>query len=109
MLSEMLKLPAYGMKQLTPATSSIIAIHGLQGDPAATWTESTTKKFWLKDFLPTDLSSARIMTFGYNADVAFSKSTSDIDDHTTSLLNCVVDKREGNGVGSSILVLRVLY
>ena len=49
------------------------------------------------------------MTFGYEANAAFSKSTSDIDDHATSLLYCVVDKREEFEVKFPILVLRVLY
>ena len=49
------------------------------------------------------------MTFGYDANAAFSSSMSDIDDHASSLLSCVIDKREGNDVIFSILVLRVLY
>lgn len=95
--------------QLTLATSSVVAVHGLQGHSATTWTESKTKKFWLKDFLPTNLNSARIMTFGYNADAAFSSLTSDMDDHASNLLVNLVDKREGNDVCISIIVLRILY
>ena len=49
------------------------------------------------------------MTFGYNADAAFSSSTSDIDDHAQSLLNSVVDRREGSNVSFSMFVLRVKY
>ena len=93
----------HGVSQLTLAACSIIAIHGLEGHPATAWTDPKTKKFWLKDFLPTNLSSARIMTFGYNADAAFSSAMSDIDDHATDLLVNVVDKREGSDVSHSIM------
>ena len=34
------------------------------------------------------------MTFGYNADWAFGKTTADIRDHATSLLSSLLDKRE---------------
>ena len=34
------------------------------------------------------------MTFGFNADAAFGKSTSDVIDHAKSLLSSLVDKRE---------------
>jgi hypothetical protein len=39
------------------------------------------------------------MTFGYNADVAFGNTTSDIIDHAKDLLSCLVDKREEDDVG----------
>lgn len=87
------------------AACSVVAIHGLGGGPVATWTEPETKTFWLKDFLPTNLSSARIMTFGYNADAAFSSTLGDIDAHATDLLVNVVDKREGSDVSCSIMYL----
>jgi len=35
----------------------------------------------LKDFLAQQISDARIMIFGYNADVTFGQSTSDVIDH----------------------------
>ncbi len=41
---------------------------------------------WLKDFLPNDLPNARIMLFGYNANVAFEPSTSGIHDQAEDLL-----------------------
>ncbi|KAI9773955.1 MAG: hypothetical protein M1839_001967 [Geoglossum umbratile] len=47
-----------------------------------------------RDFLPQDVPNARIMTFGYNADVAFGNTTSDITDHAKALLSSLVDKRE---------------
>ena len=57
--------------------------------------------FWLKDFLPLDIPNARVMTFGYNADVAFGNSTADILDHAKDLLSSLIDKREEVDVGCS--------
>ena len=59
---------------LTRAGSSIVAVHGLMGHAYDTWTDKATGKLWLQDFLPTSdcidkIPNARIMTFGYDADV----------------------------------------
>ncbi|CCA75798.1 hypothetical protein PIIN_09786, partial [Serendipita indica DSM 11827] len=45
----------------------IVAIHGLDGHREKTW---STKKsiLWLRDLLPTDLSNARVLSYGYDAD-----------------------------------------
>lgn len=78
--------------------SSIVAVHGLNGDPKHTWT-SRSAAFWLQDFLPQDIPYARVMTFGYNADAAFGNTTADIVDHAKGLLSSLVDKREEDDVG----------
>ncbi|KAK5215750.1 hypothetical protein LTR47_009949 [Exophiala xenobiotica] len=72
----------------------IVAVHGLGGNAVNTWTHPKSKKCWLRDFLPQQIPDARIMTFGYNADVAFGQSTAEIIDHAKSLLVSLVDKRE---------------
>jgi hypothetical protein len=48
--------------------SSIVAVHGLGGGSCKTWTHRDGT-FWLHDLLPKDIINARIMTFGYDADV----------------------------------------
>jgi hypothetical protein len=62
-----------------PATSkflyySIVFVHGLTGDCIETWTyhnkSSGTTVCWPEDLLPSDIGGARIVTFGYDADVA---------------------------------------
>ena len=73
---------------------SIVAVHGLNGDPKDTWTSHQPNAFWLKDFLPLDVPNARVMTFGYNADAAFGKTTAEIVDHAKGLLSSLVDRRE---------------
>ena len=42
---------------------------------------------WLKDFLPKEVPDARILTFGYNSGLAFSGTTSKLDDFASLLLN----------------------
>jgi hypothetical protein len=69
-------------------------VHGLGGDAINSWTHPISKAFWLKDFLPRQVSDARIMTFSYDADIAFGRSTADITDHAKSLLASLIDKRE---------------
>ena len=63
---------------------SIIVVHGLNGDIYKTWTEGD--RLWLQDFLPLSIPEARIFTFGYNAGLAFSVSTSKIDGFAQHLL-----------------------
>ncbi len=46
---------------------SIIAVHGLAGGRISTWTDTKTGKMWLRDFLPSNIPEARIITFGYQA------------------------------------------
>lgn len=51
--------------------SSIVAVHGLYGNALQTWTSNLSKAIWLRDaeMLPKAVPNARIMTWGYNADV----------------------------------------
>ncbi len=43
-------------------------MHGLEGDPVNTWTDTQTGILWLRDLLPFNILPARILVFGYNAD-----------------------------------------
>ncbi|KAF8252486.1 hypothetical protein K440DRAFT_536358, partial [Wilcoxina mikolae CBS 423.85] len=70
---------------------SIVAVHGLGGHWSETWTENG--KLWLRDFLPSQLQSARIMSFGYNSDTALSMAVTDIDDVAAMLLERLDLKR----------------
>jgi predicted esterase len=65
--------------------SSVIAVHGLGGDKYDTWKDDG--KIWLREFLPAKVPNARIMTYGYNSVVAFSKSVTEIEDFAVDLLN----------------------
>jgi hypothetical protein len=52
-------------------TISIVLIHGLNGDSISTWTSTVTKSCWASDleFLPPLFPTARVLTFGYNANI----------------------------------------
>lgn len=54
---------------------SIISIHGLDGNPEDSWM-APNGKMWLRDFLPSIIPQARIMTYGYDADTKGSKPLS---------------------------------
>lgn len=51
------------------ARESIVAVHGLGGDAFRTWT-ARNGTFWLRDLLPAEVPSARVLSFGYNSDPA---------------------------------------
>ncbi|KAL7619842.1 hypothetical protein AAE478_010387 [Parahypoxylon ruwenzoriense] len=68
----------------------IVAVHGL--DPLnrhshakATWTADG--KLWLRDFLPKQVPQARILLFGYNANVAFRSASAGVREQAENLLN----------------------
>ena len=74
----------------------IVAIHGLNGHYLNTWTEKTAsgeQVNWLRDFLPKQIPSARIMSYGYNSAVQFSKSVADIGTFAEQLLNDLMSWR----------------
>jgi len=48
---------------------------------------------WLKDFLPQEVPTARVMLFGYNANVAFETSTAGVLEQAHNLLNRLYLKR----------------
>ena len=73
--------------------SSIVAVHGLCGDPFETWTEEISGKLWLRDFLPSQVPNTRIISYGYDSSVAFSKSEIKLADVAVDLLNRLNDER----------------
>ncbi|OQD80373.1 hypothetical protein PENANT_c036G02396 [Penicillium antarcticum] len=62
----------YGIRTLYEpenANVDIVFIHGLTGNRETTWSFKPTKQFWPQNLLPKDLPTARITTFGYDADI----------------------------------------
>ena len=73
-------------EQLSTESPDIVAIHGINGHPIKTWTHEKGA-FWLRDFLPEQIPGARVFSFGYDAQVAFTTSRARLDDYARSLLN----------------------
>ena len=46
--------------------ASIVAVHGLNGHRIKTWT-AKNNCFWLKECLPEDFKTARVLSYGYAA------------------------------------------
>ncbi|KAJ5628167.1 hypothetical protein N7490_010395 [Penicillium lividum] len=69
---------------------SIVFVHGLTGNRESTWTNKQSKAFWPKQLLPCDLPTARIWTFGYDADIIGAlrtASSNTLRDHGKSLMH----------------------
>jgi len=76
----------------------IIFVHGLRGHREKTWTDTSTKTevFWPRDILLGDMSTARVISWGYNANVVnFASSVSQLSvfGHAKSLLSDIADER----------------
>lgn len=83
------------MIQLT--VDSVIFVHGLTGNRHNTWTAKSENVFWPKDLLPADLPKTRIMTYGYDADIAHfwsMASQNRIGEHAGNLVNAIAQIRE---------------
>jgi hypothetical protein len=76
--------------------ASIVFVHGLTGNRETTWTHKQSKTFWPQTLLARDLPNARILTFGYDADIigALNAAGSNtLRDHGKSLANDVALRR----------------
>ncbi|KAF2193637.1 hypothetical protein K469DRAFT_691167 [Zopfia rhizophila CBS 207.26] len=73
----------YGIRVLHDpkfATVDIVFIHGLTGNAFKTWLCKENGVHWPRDLLKRDIDKARLMTFGYDADVVNFFSHADLDD-----------------------------
>lgn len=88
---------------------SVVALHGLTGHAWNTFTASlvdkqaglTMENNWLRESLPGLLQQhhqqkiyARVMTYGYNADVWMTKSVADLDVPVRGLLHALKVERQ---------------
>lgn len=110
---------------------STVAIHGLGADPEWTWRrqrrkqdkslcssggshageESDSHVSWLRDFLAEDFPTARVMTFGYNADWIGRSLKVTADERGIDLLNSIKDFKTEQEVwsGSNLVFMRREY
>jgi protein SERAC1 len=74
----------------------IVAVHGLNGHYLRTWSArgpDGAQVNWLRDFLPKQIPNARIMSYGYNSALQFSKSVADIFTFADQLLEALISRR----------------
>ncbi|KAH6986816.1 hypothetical protein EDB80DRAFT_590376 [Ilyonectria destructans] len=77
------------------SSRSIVAIHGLNGHREKTWT-AKNGVHWLRDLLPNDVPRARILCWGYDANIHAVSGTSSLllYDHARTLVSDLNRKRK---------------
>lgn len=88
------------------ATIDICFVHGLTGDRITTWTAQGQSDPWPKMFIPPKLSTARILTYGYDAYVVRSSvaGSNRLIDHATDFLNDLTTDRNSHNAASRPIV-----
>ena len=104
----------YGLFELNPDDQTdtpgeryavdFVSVHGITGDAYSTWT-AANGVFWLQDFLPKQFPGAKVYSFGYPADVFYSKSAAGLDMHARGLLELM--KAYGLGMVSQSFLYEV--
>lgn len=88
-----------------PPRADIVFIHGLGGSSHGTWLKNKDMNlFWPQTFLPLekDLSLARILTFGYNAELLHGRPSVSIFDFANDLLFSLKHKKGAGGMSLKI-------
>jgi hypothetical protein len=85
----------------------IIFVHGLTGNSFDTWLDKNANIYWPVDLLAKDIEDARILAFGYDADVTKfigAVGKNNIRDHASSLSKGLADLRADGASVSSFSV-----
>ncbi|KAF4222482.1 hypothetical protein CNMCM6457_001372 [Aspergillus fumigatiaffinis] len=88
------------------ATVDICFVHGLTGDRTTTWTAQGQSDPWPKTLLPSKLSTARILTYGYDAYVVRRSvaGSNRLIDHATNLLYDLTTDRDLHNAASRPII-----
>lgn len=94
------------MHECLDAAFDICFIHGLTGDRRTTWTSDQQSEPWPQKLLPSSISGARILTYGYDAySVRKTVVSSDrVLDHATNLLHDLTADRSSCNASSRPLI-----
>ena len=91
----------YGAKVLydggMEASVDIVFVHGLTGNAYNTWLHKDTRVHWPSELLRQDIPDARILSFGYDADIVNfwnPASNSRLSNHAENMVGDLVRKRE---------------
>ena len=93
--------PKYGIKELhsggTSASIDIVFVHGLTGNTYTTWLHKKSSVHWPSHLLKQDIPDARILSFGYDADIVKlwnPASNGRLSNHAENMVGALVRKRE---------------
>ncbi|MCJ1438195.1 hypothetical protein MMC27_007582 [Xylographa pallens] len=99
-----------GLKELYKADDAkvdTVFVHGLKGDREKTWTAKGVEHSWPQTLLPQIISQSRILTFGYDANIAnwFSVvSKNRLGNHAEGLLEAVASYRESDNTNDRYIL-----
>ena len=87
-----------------------MAVHGLRAHPIKSWMKGKGEGavMWLYHLLPKDLPNSRIMTYGYNSNLAKDASMGRIRDFAKGLLNAVDSYRTRGVYAYTVISYRLL-
>lgn len=87
-----------------PIAADIIAVTGLAAHAFGSWAHSA-QTMWLRDYLPKDVSDARVLIYGYPSQLHGNISRSILSDHNTNMIHRLLEMRESANV--CILFVRI--
>ncbi|KAK2035755.1 hypothetical protein LZ31DRAFT_601892 [Colletotrichum somersetense] len=87
--------PLYDAKN--GADVDVIAVPGLGSHALGSWKSPNSDEVWLRDFLPSDLPSIRVLLYGYDTTLPGSFSKQSIEDLGQTLLERIVAFRARDG------------
>ncbi len=82
-------------KDYLNAEMDIIAVHGLRGSPVRSWTNKSPQTMWLRDMLQVDISTSRVMSYGYRTDGVLRRNKFDLDRLAEDFVDSIIDARAG--------------
>ena len=101
----------YGITELydggTEASIDIVFVHGLTGNAYNTWLHKDTNVYWPGELLKQDIPDARILSFGYDADIVKiwnTASKSKLSNYAENMVGGLVRKRERTNTQSRKIV-----
>ena len=97
-------------------TASICFVHGIRGHPINTWKSKHAAGHWLENLLPQRIPDARILTYGYDANVVELGglvSNNRMDNYARNLLSILASYRNADGnvrraLRTAMLVYRLM-
>ncbi len=82
-------------KDYLDAEVDIVAVHGLRGSPVRSWTNKSPQTMWLRDMLQVDVSTSRVMSYGYRTEGVLRRKKFDLDRLAEDLVDRIIDARAG--------------